>query len=78
MTALFKAATINDDEVQLYLMQSFVDIARCNYDYLESHISNLGNLTLALVNSDKIDAATTAIEFWTSLCEVEIERNSKG
>jgi importin subunit beta-1 len=35
-------------------------------------------LTVALINSDKNEAAILAIEFWTSLCEVEIERNSKN
>ena len=29
------------------------------------------------INSDKEEVANQAIEFWTSLCEVEIDRNSK-
>ena len=59
-------------------MQAFVDLARCNYDYMEPYILNIGNLTIELINSDNTDAATLALEFWTSLCEVEIERNNTG
>ena len=30
------------------------------------------------INSDLSDVAIFAIEFWTTLCEVEIEKNKKG
>jgi hypothetical protein len=38
MNALFNAAKMNDEETLEYLMQSFVDIARVNYDYLEEYL----------------------------------------
>lgn len=55
-----------------------MDIAKVNYDYIEPYIVNIGELTVSLINSDKDRAANLAIEFWTSLCEVEIERNTNG
>jgi hypothetical protein len=38
MNALFTATKLNDEEVLEYLMQSFVDIAKVNYDYLENYL----------------------------------------
>lgn len=75
MNALFIAAKMNDGETLEHLMQAFVDIARVNYDYLEEYLQKLGEMTFQLVSSDQEKVATLSIEFWTSICEVEIERN---
>ena len=58
-------------------MQSLCEIARVNYDYMEEYITKIGELTLNFINSSLDSVAIFAIEFWTTLCEVEIERNKK-
>ena len=58
-------------------MQSLCEIARVNYDYMEEYIPKIGELTLNFINSSLDSVAIFAIEFWTTLCEVEIERNKK-
>jgi importin subunit beta-1 len=78
MNALFIATKMNDEDTLEYLMQSFVDIARVNYDYLEDYLQQLGEMTFELISSDKEKVATLSIEFWTSICEVEIERNRQN
>lgn len=77
MNAIFQATQIDDEEALKYLMQSLCDIARVNYDYLEEYILPIGEMTVKYINSDMKEVALQAIEFWTSLCEVELERNLK-
>lgn len=78
MEAMFKAFQINDDEILESMLEALVDIGKVAYDYMVEYIQTIGELTLSFINSDKDRATTLAIEFWTSLCEVESERNSKG
>jgi importin subunit beta-1 len=75
MQHVFEAAKIDDDDALKYLMQSLCDIARVNYDYIEPCILNIGSMTMNFINTDMEEVANQAIEFWTSLCEVEIDRN---
>lgn len=78
MNAIFNAAKLDDEEALKYLMQSLCDIARVNYDYIEPYIQQIGELTMEFIRSDKEEVAQQAIEFWTSLCEVEVDRNIKN
>lgn len=79
MNALLSTTQIDDEETLEYLMQSFVDIARVNYDYLENYLQKLGEMTFEqMTNNQREKVATLAIEFWTTICEVEIERIKNG
>jgi hypothetical protein len=78
MNAIFKACNINDDDMLEFLLQALVDIGKINYDYIGGYIGSIGSATISFINSDKEKPTTLAIEFWTSLCEVEHERNMNG
>ena len=75
MGSLIRTAEIDDQEVLGELMNSLNEIARVNYDYMEEYITDLGNITMKFINSEYLEVATMSIEFWTSLCEVEMERD---
>ncbi len=77
MNAIFGAIQLNDEEILESFMEALVDIGKVAYDYMAPYIQTIGEITLNFINSDMDKATTLAIEFWTSLCEVENERNQK-
>ena len=59
-------------------MKCLNEIAYCNYSYMGPYIEQIGGITTAFINDKPSNVATQAIEFWKTLCEVEIEKNNKG
>ena len=57
MAQLKIASQINDEEILLSLMQSYIEIAKVNYDYLEGYIQDIGQLTVNFINSDQEEVA---------------------
>jgi len=45
MDNVFKALSVEDDDVQEDAMGSLVEMAKVNYDYLSEYIMQIGNLT---------------------------------
>lgn len=78
LNQLFKAAVIQDEDVIEYLMQAFVDIVRVGYENLGNYIEQIGTLTVSVLDSEYEKSNTLAMEVWTTFCEVEIEKLSKG
>ena len=78
MTNLFKAQSIADKEILLSLMEALCDIAKVAYDFIGDYIQQIGSLTTYFINTDFEEVAIMGIEFWISLCEAEIERNTQG
>ena len=75
MNAIFKGSAINDEEVLEALMRALGDIGRVSYAYLGPYLPTLMQITATFIQSDKEKAANLAIEFWTSLFEVDIKQN---
>lgn len=75
MNAIMKAAEINDEDILSSTMESLIDIARVNYDYIEEYITTIGSITMAMINSPFDKPPKLAIEIWSSFAEVEIKRN---
>jgi len=74
MNSIFTAAQILDEDVQITLMQALIDIGRTSADALPPYFETLGQLTEYFIDSTFDKAANLIIEFWTSICELEIER----
>lgn len=56
-------------------MEALNDIARVCYDYIDEYIMDIGSLTQRLISSEFEGAAQLAIEIWSTIAEVEIQRN---
>lgn len=75
MDKLFEAATIKDEDILLSTMEALNDIAKVCYDYLDQYIEQIGGLTMNLIESNFEGPARLAIEIWSTVAEVEIQRN---
>ena len=53
--------------------ECLTEIAALYYDKLSEYMDTIFQLTVQAIQQDEEDVAKQAIEFWTSLCEVEIE-----
>ena len=57
-------------------MEALNDIVRVNYDFIFDYILEVGQLTMVLINSTYDKAAQLAIELWSTISEVEINRRT--
>lgn len=57
-------------------MEALNDIVRVNYDFIFDYILEIGQLTMVLINSTYDKAAQLAIELWSTISEVEINRRT--
>ena len=71
MDRIFYAGKIMDEEILSSIMEALNDIVRVNYQYIMPYISQIGELTLQLINSEFDKPAQLAIEVWTTISEVE-------
>jgi len=71
----------NNEEVRIRSFQCLCEIANLYYAFLPTYIQQIFNLSLTAITKDKESVGMQAIEFWTSLCEVELrimEENDLG
>lgn len=59
--------------VRRVAFECLTEIATLYYDKLAEYMDTIFQLTVQAIQQDEEDVAKQAIEFWTSLCEVEIE-----
>ena len=75
--AIFKnireATRSTDARVRRMAFECLTEIAALYYDKLSEYMETIFQLTVQAIQQDEEDVAKQAIEFWTSLCEVEIE-----
>lgn len=71
MNALMEATRCDDPGVRTAAYEGIVQVAILYYAKLGDYMTNLYQLTTATISQDNEDVAKQAIEFWTSLCEVE-------
>mmetsp|Transcript_19879 Transcript_19879/g.43181 ORF Transcript_19879/g.43181 Transcript_19879/m.43181 type:complete len:872 (-) Transcript_19879:515-3130(-) len=71
MNALMEATRSEDASVRIAAYEGIVQVAVLYYAKLSEYMTNLYQLTTSTIQQDNEDVAKQAIEFWTSLCEVE-------
>jgi len=71
MTAICEATRCQDHLVRVAAYECIVQIAVSYYDKLQDYMTTLYELTTDSIKRDREEVAKAAIEFWSSLCEVE-------
>ncbi|VEU40075.1 unnamed protein product [Pseudo-nitzschia multistriata] len=71
MNALMEATRSEDAQVRIAAYEGIVQVACLYYAKLSEYMTNLYQLTTSTIQQDNEEVAKMAIEFWTSLCEVE-------
>lgn len=59
-------------------MQTLVELCHLQYDFIELYYQKIAYITALAANKDESAVGLQGIEFWTTLTEVEIEREKKG
>jgi len=73
MQMIFSASQSPDPRVRLACMQCLEEVARSYYKYMSRDIGNIFTLTSEAIKKEGEDIAKQAIEFWTTVCEEEID-----
>jgi len=71
VNALMEATRCDDTNVRIVAYDGIVQIAILYYSKVQDYMTNLYQLTTNTIKQDNEEVAKAAIEFWTSLCEVE-------
>lgn len=71
MHALMEATRCEDANVRIAAYEGICQSALLYYAKLQDYMTNLYQLTTNSIQQDSEEVAKQAIEFWTSLCEVE-------
>jgi len=58
-------------------MQCLVEIARQEYELIQSYMDRLWQVTSQSAKNDQAEVGQQAIEFWTTIAEVEHSRVKK-
>lgn len=73
MKVVCETAISKEAEIRQAAFECLVSIASTYYDFLEPYMQTLFELTSNAVRSDEEAVALQAIEFWSSICDEEIE-----
>jgi importin subunit beta-1 len=73
MTTICEATRSQDAGVRAVAYECIVMVATHYYEKLQDYMTTLYELTTATIRSDREEVAKAAIEFWSSLCDVEQE-----
>lgn len=73
LTAICEATQSKDSGVRAAAYECIVQIACQYYDKLQDYMVTLFGLTTAAIDGDEEKVALQAIEFWSTLCEEEID-----
>ena len=55
-------------------MESLNEIAKVSYEYIETYVENIGNMTHRLLQSNHDIGARLAIEIWSTIADLEAQR----
>ncbi len=69
---------VDDEDIRIIAMQTLVEIAREEYDSVEFFFDQICKITSEGARGEDQKLGSQAIEFWTSLAEVEYELMKKG
>ncbi|KAG6485360.1 importin subunit beta-1-like [Zingiber officinale] len=73
MKVVCETAMAKEPEIRQASLECLVSIASTYYGYLEPYMQTLFNLTSNAVRGDQEPIALQAIEFWSSICDEEIQ-----
>jgi len=71
MNALMEATRCEDMNVRIAAYEGIIQVAILYYATLQEYMTTIYQLSTTTIKEDEEDVAKSAIEFWTSLCEVE-------
>lgn len=75
MKTICEATQCSDDKVRAAAYECIVQIAFQYYDKLQAYMQTLFQLTFGTIRNDVENVALQAIEFWSTVCEEEMELN---
>jgi len=73
MATICEATRRQNSKVRVAAYQCLVRVASLYYEHLANYMQTIFMLTLEAMKTDEDDVSRQAIEFWTTLCEEEIE-----
>ena len=74
---LDEALDTNNVQIRETAMQCLVEIGRQEYATIQSYMEKIWQKTSYLARSDQTEVGSQAIEFWTTIAEVELSRQEK-
>ena len=78
MNKIFEALEAPADAVREAAMQTLVELAYTEYNSIEFYLAKIAQVTEKAANHDDESIGLQGIEFWTTLTEQEIYKESKG
>jgi len=73
MTVLCECCANKDVKVRVVAMECLVKVAQLYYDKLPQYIQTIFGLTLKSIREDDESVALQAIEFWSTICDEELD-----
>jgi len=73
MATICECTRKQNSRIRVSAYECLVRVASLYYEYLTAYMQTLFMLTLEAMKSDEDEVAKQAIEFWTTLCEEEID-----
>eukprot|EP00741_Cyanophora_paradoxa_P021338 tig00021348_g20597.t1 len=78
MQVCCEATLATDPAVRVSAYECLVKIAALYYDKLAPYMQTLFNLTFKAIKSDDEAVGQQAVEFWSTVCDEEIDRNQEA
>eukprot|EP01100_Stratorugosa_tubuloviscum_P014734 TRINITY_DN8037_c3_g1_i1.p1 TRINITY_DN8037_c3_g1~~TRINITY_DN8037_c3_g1_i1.p1 ORF type:complete len:852 (-),score=411.08 TRINITY_DN8037_c3_g1_i1:39-2594(-) len=72
MLVVCETAEFPDTRIRTTAFESLARIAMLYYEFLQPYMSKIFDLTINAIKNDSEDVALQAVEFWSSICEEEI------
>ncbi|KAF0685755.1 Aste57867_22363 [Aphanomyces stellatus] len=73
MTVVCEATQCTDVQVRVRAFECIATIASLYYEYLAEYMNALCDLTFKAVQADQAEVGLQSLEFWSSICDVELE-----
>jgi hypothetical protein len=71
---LKQATTFGEEKVRETIYRAFAEIAVMYYNYINTQLGMMWDITLATINTDTPTVCCQAIEFWSSIADAELRR----
>ncbi|OQS02923.1 importin subunit beta [Thraustotheca clavata] len=73
MTVICEATLSTNLQVRVRAFECIATIASLYYEYLEQYMNALYDLTFKAIQNDSHEVGLQSLEFWSSICDVELE-----
>lgn len=73
MNGIFKAMSLkgDDGEIATLAMKAISEVPIVGYKFLPSYIEQIGNISMQLFDTDRIECIKAMLEFWIFTCKEE-------